>query len=70
MTTTDHATIPPDLWCRAAIVMIERQPDPDLRAELREQFEHRAAVAQYDGGLSRREAERQAFRELRHTAGQ
>ena len=63
------ATIPRDLWFQASIVLIDQQPDPDRRAELREQFEHRAAVAEYDGGLSRPEAERLAFRELRQALG-
>lgn len=65
MTAIDKTTIPPDLWYRAAVVLIDRQADPDRRAELRELFEHRAAVAEYDGGLVRSEAERLAFRELR-----
>jgi len=63
------AAIPPDLWFRASIVLIDRQPDPDRRAELRESFEYRAALSQYDGGLSRTEAERLAFRELRRSLG-
>lgn len=61
-------TIPPDLWYRAALVLIERQPDATRRAELRAQFEHRAAMGQYEGGLTRPEAERVAFRELRQKA--
>ena len=65
MIAIDRATIPPDLWFRAAVVLIEEQPDADRRAELRELFEHRAAIAEYDGGLARSEAERMAFRELR-----
>lgn len=66
MNTIDAATIPPDLWFCAAIVLIELQEDPDRRAELRVRFEHRAAVAEYDDGLTRLDAERVAFRELRH----
>ena len=69
MITIDKATIPPDLWFRAAVVLIEQQPDADRRAELRELFEHRAAIAEYDGGLTRAEAERIAFRETRMRVG-
>lgn len=65
MTAISKEAIPPDLWFRAAIVLIQNQTDSDQRAELRELFEHRAAVAEYDGGLSRADAERVAFRELR-----
>lgn len=69
MSAIDQTTIPPDVWYRAALVLIEQQPDTNRRAELRELFEHRAAVAEYDGGLSRPEAERLAFRELRQSLG-
>lgn len=69
MTAISKAVIPPDLWYRAAVVLIEQQLDPDRWAELREMFEHRAAVAEYDGGLTRPEAERLAFRELRQAVG-
>jgi hypothetical protein len=69
MSAIDKALIPPDLFYRAAVVLIEQQVDPDHRAELRERFELRAAVAEYDGGLSRPEAERLAFRELRQLLG-
>lgn len=69
MIATGKSAIPPDLFYRAAVVLIDRQPDPDRRAELRERFEHRAAVAEYDGHLGRQEAERLAFRELRQALG-
>ena len=62
-------TIPPDFWFKAAVVLIKQQLDPNRRAELRELFEHRAAVAEYDGGLRRPDAERVAFRELRQRVG-
>jgi hypothetical protein len=65
MTETASAAVPQDLWYRAALALIEQQSDAERRAELRERFEHRAAVMEYDGGLSRQEAERLAFRELR-----
>ena len=69
MIATAQADIPPELFYRAAVALIEQQPDSDRRADLREEFEHRAAVAEYDGGLTRPEAERLAFRELRRTLG-
>lgn len=69
MKAISKASLPPDLWYRAAVALIEQQPDPDQRADLRERFEHRAAVAEYDGMLAREDAERLAFRELRATLG-
>lgn len=69
MIATDKSAIPPDLFYRAAVELIEQQPDADRRAELRELFEHRAAVAEYCGGVARQEAERLAFRELRQALG-
>lgn len=54
----------PDLWARRAAVLLSGVADPDRRADLRELFEHRAAVCEFDGGLSRTDAERVAFGEL------
>ncbi|MBI4719031.1 MAG: hypothetical protein HY763_14590 [Planctomycetes bacterium] len=39
-------------------------PDPDRRADLRELFDERAGIVEYDGRLPRDEAERAAFLEL------
>lgn len=61
--------IPPDTWYRAAVALIEREPDPERRSDLRSAFEERAAIVEYDGGLSRPDAERLAFRELRAAVG-
>jgi len=61
--------IPRDLFYRAALVLIDRQANPERRAELREWFEYRAAIGEYDGELTRQEAERLAFRTLRNAAG-
>lgn len=69
MNATNKAPTPPDLFYRAAVVLIEQQPDPEVRAELRERYELRAAWAQYIGGMERPNAERQAFRELRQVLG-
>lgn len=69
MKTTSKPAFPSELWFRASIVLIEKQPEPDRRSELRELFECRAAIAEYDGGLSREEAERLAFRGLRQELG-
>jgi len=57
MIAVNNDSIPPDLFYEAALVLIEQQPDPDQRAELRERFEHRAAIAEYDGGRVRRRVE-------------
>jgi hypothetical protein len=69
MSVLRKVSIPPDLFYRAAVARIEHHPDLDRGAELRERFEHRAAVAEYEGGLSRPDAERLAFRELRQLLG-
>ena len=54
-----------DYWARQAAALLAPVADPDLRADLRELFEHRAAICEFDGGLDRTEAERVAFAELR-----
>jgi hypothetical protein len=48
-------------WGVAAIAMIDRIPDPDQRESLRFQFEERAGIAEFDGGMDRREAEQSAL---------
>lgn len=53
-----------DYWARQAAGLLSGVADPDLRADLRELFEHRAAVCEFDGRLSRADAERIAFTEL------
>ena len=54
----------PDRWARQAAGLLASVADPDRRADLRELFEHRAAVCEHDGGQSRADAERVAFGEL------
>lgn len=54
----------PDLWARRAATLLSGVADPDRRADLRELFEHRAAVCEFDGRLPRTDAERLAFGEL------
>lgn len=56
-----------DHWARHAAALLSGVADPDVRADLRELFEHRAAVCEFDGGLSRADAERIAFGELQRT---
>ena len=53
-----------DYWARQAAALLATVGDPDRRIDLRELFEHRAAVCEFDGGLSRTDAERVAFTEL------
>ena len=53
-----------DYWARRAAALLFGVTDPEVRADFREQFEHRAAVCEFDGGLSRTDAERVAFGEL------
>ncbi len=57
----------PDLWARRAAALLSGVADSGLQADLRELFEHRAAVCEFDGGLSRADAERVAIGELQAT---
>jgi len=50
-------------WTRTADVLVDDAAE-DARSDLREFFEHRAAVAEFDGGLDRAAAERLAALEL------
>jgi hypothetical protein len=61
--------VPKDFWYRAALKLIDSVSDPDHRVDLRLVFEERAAICEYDGNLSRPEAERIAFHELRLAVG-
>ena len=54
-----------NVWARRAAAILAAVSDADRRADFREVFEHRAGVAEFDGGLSRTEAERSAYAELR-----
>ena len=54
-----------NVWARRAAALLAAVSDADRRADFREVFEHRAGVAEFDGGLSRTEAERSAYAELR-----
>jgi hypothetical protein len=51
-------------WARKAAALLAQIHDDDLRADLRYRFEERAAICEYDGGMSRDEAERGAFKEI------
>jgi hypothetical protein len=51
-------------WARRAAALLSGVADPDRRTDLRELFEHRAAICEFDGGLSRVDAERMAYAEL------
>ncbi len=53
-----------DHWARQAAGLLSTVAVPDRRADLRELFEHRAAVCEFDGGQTREDAERIAFSEL------
>ena len=57
------ALTPVDYWARQAAALLASVADLDRRADLRELFEHRAGVCEYDGELSRADAERLAFGE-------
>ena len=55
-------------WARQVSAMLAEIDDPDVRADLRFQFEERVAIAEIDGGLPVDEAERIAFEQVRHEA--
>jgi hypothetical protein len=54
-------------WARCASALLAGVADPERRADLRDAFEHRAGVAEFDACLGRDEAERLAFGELWQT---
>jgi hypothetical protein len=54
-----------DRWAKQAAALLAQVRDDDLRAALRHRFEERAGVYEYDGDMSRDEAERIAFEEVR-----
>lgn len=54
-------------WGRCASALLAGMADPALRVDVREAFEHRAAVTEFDACLGRDEAERLAFGELWQT---
>ena len=51
-------------WARKAAALLASVKDDERRADLRYQFEERAAICECDGGMSRAEAERFAFEEI------
>jgi hypothetical protein len=54
-----------DRWAKRAATLLATVHDRDLRTDLRDRFEERVAICEYDGNLNRDEAERLAFDELR-----
>jgi len=54
----------PGIWAQAAAQLLSTVVDDDLRSDLRYCLEERAAIAEYDGGLSRPDAEKLAYHEL------
>jgi len=52
-------------WARRAAGLLATVDDTNRRAALRELFEHRAGVCEFDGCLPRDDAERIAFAGLR-----
>jgi hypothetical protein len=56
-------------WARQASALLSRIADDDTRVGLRDEFEERAGVYEYEHGLPRDEAERLAYEHLRRIAG-
>jgi len=54
----------PSEWTRKAAGLLSQVGGTDLRADLRFCFEERSAIAEYDGELSRDDAEKLAYHEL------
>jgi hypothetical protein len=54
-----------DRWARRCAALLSGIVDGELRADLREQFEERAGICEFDGALGREQAERMAFEEVR-----
>lgn len=52
------------VWARKAASLLATITDDGLRADLRYQFEERAAICEHGGGICRDEAERMAFHEM------
>lgn len=53
-----------DRWAKQAAALLAQVQDNDLRADLRDHFEERAGICEYDGGSTREIAEQQAYLEL------
>ena len=60
--------LPAGLWARCASALLSAFSNPEVRADLRELFEEQAAIFEYDGILSRDEAERLSFLQLREAS--
>ena len=56
-------------YLTAAAALVLSVADPGRREELAELFDERAGICQYDGGMSRGEAELVAYRELAQGGG-
>lgn len=54
----------PGHWARLANELLTRVPDLDQVADLRECFNERAGICEFDGCMNRDEAERIAYEEL------
>jgi len=55
-------------YLNAAAALVNRVADPDEREALAYAFDERAGIGEYDGNMSRGEAERQAYIELARAA--
>jgi hypothetical protein len=54
----------PQHWARLAAAVLSEIPDVDLRVGLRERFEERAGILEFEAGLGREAAEERAFHDL------
>ena len=63
--TESRVTTASATWAKRAAALLALVRDDDSRVSLRERFEERAAICEYDGGVTREDAERVAFEEIR-----
>jgi hypothetical protein len=51
-------------WCGAAAAVFGTICDVEIRGDVQHRFDERAGICEYDGGVSRADAERMAFEEV------
>lgn len=60
----DDPALPRGIWASCASALLAQIRDASMRADLREEFEERAGICEFDGNLSVDDAERIAFVQL------
>jgi hypothetical protein len=60
----DSKVPPPSRWARCAAALLATIEDADQRADLRDAYEERAGILEYEAGLTREDADERAFHYL------